>query len=114
VFIIGMTEGYGGFPDIWMGDRIYQMIRPVKHEMLLEEERRLFYVAITRAKERLYLITEIGAESSFIREIPDGFKVTFSKNITTGETNSFSCPSCKSSLEPGYRFCPYCGSILES
>ena len=114
VFIIGMTEGYGGFPDIWMGDRIYQMIRPVKHEMLLEEERRLFYVAITRAKERLYLISEIGAESSFIREIPEGFKVFYSKPLQTGDAQMILCTSCKSSLEPGYRFCPYCGSTLES
>jgi DNA helicase-4 len=112
VFIIGMTEGYGGFPDIWMGDRIYQMIRPVKHEMLLEEERRLFYVAITRAKERLYLISEIGAESSFIHEIPEGFKVFYNKPLQTGSVQMIHCTSCKSSLEPGYRFCPYCGSAI--
>lgn len=112
VFVIGMTEGYGGFPDIWMGDRIYQMIRPVKHEMLLEEERRLFYVAITRAKERLYLISEIGAESSFIREIPEGYKVLYSKPLKTGDIQLILCPSCKSSTEPEYRFCPYCGSAI--
>lgn len=70
VFIIGLTEGSGGFPDIWMEDRIYQVIKESKHDLLLEEERRLFYVVITRAKDELFLITEKENESSFIKEIP--------------------------------------------
>jgi superfamily I DNA/RNA helicase len=41
----------------------------------MEEERRLFYVAITRAKEKLFLVTEKGNESSFLKEIPDIFTV---------------------------------------
>ena len=44
VFIVGLTQGSGGFPDVWLDDRIYQTIRPVKYDILLEEERRLFYV----------------------------------------------------------------------
>jgi superfamily I DNA/RNA helicase len=75
VFIIGLTEGYGGFPDIWLEDRIFQVIKKANHDQLLEEERRLFYVAITRAKDKLFLITEKGNESSFLKEIPDSFTV---------------------------------------
>jgi DNA helicase-4 len=75
VFIIGLSEGYGGFPDIWLEDRIFQVIKKANHDQLLEEERRLFYVAITRAKDKLFLITEKGSESSFIREIPESFTV---------------------------------------
>lgn len=62
VFIIGLTEGDGGFPDIWLEDRIFQTIKKANHDLLLEEERRLFYVAMTRAKEKLFLITEKGNE----------------------------------------------------
>src|SRR5690606_41976907 len=79
VFIIGLTEGNGGFPDIWMEDRIYQVVKKSNHDLLLEEERRLFYVAITRAKDDLFLITEKGNESSFLKEIPDDF--TFKTSI---------------------------------
>nr|MDQ3018228.1 ATP-dependent helicase [Bacteroidota bacterium] len=71
VFILGLTYGSGGFPDIWMEDRIFQVIKKSKHDELMEEERRLFYVALTRAKEKLYLITVKGNESPFLREIPD-------------------------------------------
>ncbi len=113
VFIIGLTEGYGGFPDIWMGDRIYQTIRPVKYDILMEEERRLFYVAITRAKEYLYLITELGVESSFIEEIPSKFKLLYTSELKVGERNTIKCPSCHHRLEKEYRFCPECGTIRE-
>ncbi len=109
VFIIGLTEGSGGFPDVWMGDRIYQIIRPTRYDILLEEERRLFYVAITRAKERLYLITELGVESSFITEIPDSFKVTYSTPLVIKGNQQKKCSSCQIRLERYYRFCPNCG-----
>src|SRR5204862_7082955 len=75
VFILGLTEGNGGFPDIWLEDRIFQVIKKANHDLLLEEERRLFYVAITRAKDKLFLITEKGNESSFLKEIPESYTV---------------------------------------
>ena len=53
VFIIGLTEGSGGFPDISLEDRIFQVIKKANHDLLLEEERRLFYVDLTRAKDKL-------------------------------------------------------------
>ena len=109
VFIIGLTEGYGGFPDIWMGDRIYQVVRPVKYDILMEEERRLFYVALTRAKEHLYLITELGVESSFIDEIPLQFKVYYSSNLAVAQQNTIKCDSCDFRLDTLFKFCPNCG-----
>lgn len=37
-------------------------------EEVLEEERRLFYVAVTRAKEHLWLLTESDRPSDYLRE----------------------------------------------
>jgi DNA helicase-4 len=37
---------------------------------VLDEERRLFYVAMTRAKERLYILTERNRESPFLKQLP--------------------------------------------
>lgn len=109
VFILGMIEGSGGFPDIWLDDRIYQLIRPSKHDLLLEEERRLFYVAITRAKERLYLITELGNESSFISEIPQELKVVYSTPLKNIKDVKY-CTKCKNRLDTDFKFCAYCGN----
>ncbi len=36
----------------------------------IDEEKRLFYVALTRAKEKLYILTERGRESPFLRGLP--------------------------------------------
>jgi len=109
VFIIGLTEGNGGFPDIWMEDRIYQVIKKSNHDLLLEEERRLFYVAITRAKDELFLITEKGNESSFLKEIPDDFTFKTSIPFKSVIEEITLCSNCSNRLDKGFAFCPYCG-----
>lgn len=112
VFIVGLTEGYGGFPDIWLEDRIFQVIKKANHDLLLEEERRLFYVALTRAKEKLFLITVKGNESSFLKEIPDNFTVKTSIPIRSVVEKVITCTECFSQLEKLFAFCPYCGERL--
>ena len=37
---------------------------------IIDEERRLFYVALTRAKEKLYILTEQDRESPFLDRLP--------------------------------------------
>ena len=113
VFIIGLTEGYGGFPDIWLEDRIFQVIKKANHDLLLEEERRLFYVAITRAKDKLFLITEKGNESSFLREIPDAFTVKTSASALPVTEKVILCQNCYSQMEKLWVVCPYCGCKLD-
>ncbi len=109
VFILGLTEGNGGFPDIWLEDRIFQIIKKANHDLLLEEERRLFYVAITRAKDKLFLITEKGNEYSFLKEIPDVFTVKTSMPMKSVVEKVITCEKCFSQLEKLWIVCPYCG-----
>ena len=83
VFVAGMDEGL--FP-------LYNSLDDKKE---LEEERRLFYVALTRAEERVYLLyatnrRRMGAEtvnglpSRFINEIPEESleRISFSSAVT--------------------------------
>ncbi|SFC00759.1 DNA helicase-4 [Flexibacter flexilis DSM 6793] len=112
VFILGLTEGYGGFPDIWLEDRIFQVIKKANHDLLMEEERRLFYVAITRAKDKLFLITEKGNESSFLKEIPENFTVRTSLPAKSVVDKVVLCQKCYSQLEKLWIVCPYCGQTV--
>jgi DNA helicase-4 len=114
VFIIGLTEGKEGFPDIWLEDRIFQVIKKANHDELMEEERRLFYVAITRAKDKLFLVTEKGKESSFLKEIPDMYTVRTTLPVKSVVEEILNCPKCYSQLEKLHKFCPYCGLDLGS
>lgn len=113
VFIIGLTEGSGGFPDIWLEDRIFQVIKKANHDLLMEEERRLFYVAITRAKDKLFLITEKGNESSFLKEIPEAFTVRTTLPIKAVVDKVITCDNCFSQLEKLWVVCPYCGQKVK-
>lgn len=112
VFIIGLTAGSGGFPDIWLDDAVFRVVKDVKYDMLMEEERRLFYVALTRAKDELFLITELGSESRFIDEIPKEFysmnKTEF-KNIIDPISI---CTQCGTEIKEFYKFCPTCGVTI--
>lgn len=110
VFIIGLTEGHGGFPDIWLEDRIFQVIKQANHDLLMEEERRLFYVALTRAKDKLFLITERGNESRFLKEIPENYTVRTSIPLKSVVTPVLLCQTCNSQLETLWKVCPYCGT----
>ena len=112
VFIIGLTEGSGGFPDIWMDDRVFQVIRKVKHDVLMEEERRLFYVALTRAKDELYLITQKGNESSFLEEIPEEYSISYKQNLIQKSESLLICENCNSRLQSQFLFCPNCGKEI--
>ena len=112
VFIIGLTEGNGGFPDIWLEVRIFKKKKKANHDVLMEEERRLFYVAITRAKDKLFLITEKGNESSFLKEIPDVFTVRTVNQMKSVVEKIETCNKCFSQLEKLWVVCPYCGERL--
>jgi len=70
VFLVGLHRGRGGFPYIKEDHEIMKIIKKTPLKLRLEEERRCFYVGITRARKLLFLITEKDNESRFIREIP--------------------------------------------
>jgi DNA helicase-4 len=111
VFILGLTDGSGGFPDVWLSDAIFQVVKESDHELLLEEERRLFYVAVTRAKDHLFLIAQKDNPSRFIEEIPRKYKLE--NQLSKEKVNRiYQCVSCENMVRPSDKFCSSCGTSL--
>ena len=79
--------------------------------MLLEEERRLFYVAITRAQDRLFLITEKGNESSFIKELPEAVILREGLHLQPVVENDIYCVSCGKLMQNEWISCPFCNKV---
>ena len=66
VIILRATEGV--FPLIHPDNALFSLFGQTERD-ILDEERRLFYVAITRAAEKLYLLTEKDRESPFLKDL---------------------------------------------
>lgn len=69
VFIIGLNNNKNGFPNKIKDHEILRYVNNYKEYYPYEEERRLFYVALTRCKKKVYLFVQKDNESIFVKEI---------------------------------------------
>ncbi|MHA7177581.1 UvrD-helicase domain-containing protein [Arthrobacter sp. Sr24] len=69
VIIPGLTKGSYGFPSTMADDPVLHLAMPAGDNFPMAEERRLFYVAMTRAKRSVTLLTVKGKESPFLLEL---------------------------------------------
>jgi DNA helicase-4 len=71
VLVLGCIGGEHGFPSEVLDESLLDIVGVRKQDMKekLEEERRLFYVALTRCRKQLYLFTSRNERSKFLREI---------------------------------------------
>lgn len=82
------------FPNTRADDPVLALAMPAGDAFYLSEERRLFYVALTRARRGVAMFTTRGQCSSFLRELEaDGaVKITNMKGEPSQEER---CPWCK-------------------
>jgi DNA helicase-4 len=66
-------------------------------------------VALTRAKDELFLITRKGNESSFLDEIPNQYSITFKQNLKPLVSEILLCSYCQNQIDKNFTFCPNCG-----
>ena len=72
IIVLGMDSGKWGFPSEIVDDPVLIMVVPESEEFPNAEERRLFYVALTRAKKSVHLVTNSSHPSSFVDELIEG------------------------------------------
>lgn len=71
VVLLGLTSGEDGFPAAARESIIEQALLPQTEDFPDAEERRLAYVAITRAKKQVWLLYNREAPSDFVAEFKD-------------------------------------------
>jgi DNA helicase-4 len=73
VLLLGCVGGKFGFPSTILDDSLVQVVEKRVQDMnqKFEEERRLFYVALTRCKKQLYIFTSKTDRSQFLSEIKE-------------------------------------------
>lgn len=74
VILINLIDDKLGFPSMMEQDKILNYIRKDTKKDFIEEERRLFYVALTRAKRNCYLFVPREKPSIFVRELLKNYK----------------------------------------
>ncbi|MDX2505745.1 MAG: UvrD-helicase domain-containing protein [Gammaproteobacteria bacterium] len=99
VIILGMEKGKHGFPSEKVTHPILNMLLPKAENFKYAEERRLFYVALTRARNYVYLVSNAQKSSSFIRELKKGSYAVLTDEFKGAQvqedTEEVSCPTCK-------------------
>ena len=97
VVILNLDKGAFGFPSKIENDPILNMVIPEGDEFEDAEERRLFYVALTRTKEALFLLSDRYNKSSFVDEIVEYHKhdIFF---INDPKIRIMNCPECKTGV----------------
>ena len=99
VVVLGLIKGKHGFPSEKVTDAILEFLLPKQEPFRFAEERRLFYVALTRARHRVYLIYNPLMASSFVKELANEnypiCKTEFDESLLHPDMANVCCPSCK-------------------
>lgn len=69
IFLINMMDSSNGFPSKIEEHNILKLVLPKAEEYPYAEERRLFYVSLTRAKEKVFILVPKKNPSIFVCEL---------------------------------------------
>lgn len=96
VILVNMFEGKFGFPCQLEDDPIMKLVTYEDRSVPFAEERRLFYVALTRTKNRVYIAAPKQRPSRFLVELIRDFHLPHAAdmNLETVDLFQLRCPVC--------------------
>lgn len=95
VYVLSLIEGRRGFPSQIEDDPVLQLAMPDAETFVMAEERRLFYVALTRASRQVRLYTSLEKPSRFVTELASQKQVVVEP--VDGEALE-TCPKCQTGV----------------
>ena len=94
VIIINLENKITGFPNKMVDDQVLELVLTKADNFELAEERRLFYVALTRTKNTAYLIVPDKNSSVFCDELKKEFDINHEEKLDEVKTEIPRCPRC--------------------
>lgn len=103
VILINAIDSVYGFPSKIQDDPVLQYVVKIDRTIEYAEERRLFYVALTRTKNRVYIVTPQQRPSEFVRELVEDYpNVTLRGQLDEPQNST-----------GDIKYCPICGYPLQ-
>ena len=91
VVVLNNTNKIKGFPSKIENENLIDLILEKEEKYPFEEERRLFYVAMTRCKKGLFFMVDYDIKSEFIMEIEGDKSIKFDNRYYKSR---YVCPKC--------------------
>jgi len=95
VIILNFKNDKLGFPNQIADDKVLNLVLTNGENYKFAEERRLFYVAITRTRNRTFVLTDNKNPSPFFKEFTESNSVCFVGTKKVEATAQTQCPLCK-------------------
>ena len=95
VILLNFKNDLLGFPNQIADDPILEYVLMDAEHFKFAEERRLFYVAITRTKNRTFILTDNNKPSPFFKEFVESKSVCFVHTKKREDNKLLSCPLCQ-------------------
>lgn len=97
VVILGLSSGMYGFPSEIEDDQLMELVLADQEHFRHAEERRLFYVAVTRARHAVFLLAQVPGSSEFVLELEDsGYAIV---RLGMEPASLVRCPVCRSGIQ---------------
>ena len=94
VIVLNCNDERLGFPNKVEDDELLKLVLTEKSHFKYAEERRLWYVALTRTKNIVYLIVNCDRPSVFVEEIKEKCFI-INPEILNDQSDIIECPHCK-------------------
>ena len=97
VVLVGLESGVMGFPCGIVDDPLLNLVLSEGEDYPNAEERRLFYVALTRARKHIYILADPMNPSVFVSELlRGGYELDVAKS---DDSEAGVCPKCSANMK---------------
>ena len=103
IVILNFENSTMGFPNKLEDDPVIELVLEQIDDFPYAEERRLFYVAVTRTRNRVFVLTDASHPSEFLSEMPKGDAIVYVGEEVVEDDPEIPCPLCKKEGRKGGR-----------